>query len=480
MAEHGISRRRFMGYLIAAPTLVAGAQLLVEAARAAIRTHQPVDEYDLTDFLTQATKPTSHLITGTVNPDGTASFALTRAEVGQGTPTAAAMTIADELDIAIDKVNVTLADARSELLWNQLTGGSNTMHSIFTPVRVAAAVAKGELLRAASDELGVRVADLQTTNGIVAAPDGRQRTYGPLAPKAASVQTRAVRVQLKSTTAVAVVGQPHNRVDALDIVTGRKLFAMDLQVPHALPTMVCRPPTLNGDVKTVNNMASVRAMPGVTDVVVIPSGVAVRAQTFGQCIDAVRALRVDWADGTIGNKSERDVRAELAAAELPLTPAPPPPILAIDRTFTFSFVSNTPLETNCAIADVRADKAEIWSSLKSPIIAQQRLAQALGLSQDQVVCHVAQGGGSFGRHLFSDAAMEAALVSKAIGKPVKLMWHRTDDFRQGRLHPMATSRVRMTHLGTEVLSYDQRHTSVSTDFTHGLGELLTSTMAEAP
>ena len=88
MAEHGISRRRFMGYLIAAPTLVAGAQLLVEPARAAIPTHQPVDEYDLTDFLTQATKPTSHLITVTVNPDGTVSFALHRAEVGQGITTA--------------------------------------------------------------------------------------------------------------------------------------------------------------------------------------------------------------------------------------------------------------------------------------------------------------------------------------------------------------------------------------------------------
>ena len=84
-----------------------------------------------------------------------------------------------------------------------------------------------------------------------------------------------------------------------------------------------------------------------------------------------------------------------------------------------------------------------------------------------VKVHVAQGGGSFGRHLFSDAAFEAAAISKAMGKPVKLMWHRTDDFRQGRVHPMITSRVRALYLGGNVLTFDQRHTSVATDFTTG-------------
>src|SRR5437588_7683018 len=142
----GVSRRRFIGYLIAGPVVVAGADRLAEPAQAAIPTHQPVDEYDLTDLLTGATKPTSHLITVTVNPDGTASFALPRAEVGQGITTAVAMTIADEMDLPLHKVHITLADARPELVWNQLTGGSNSMHSIFTPVRVAAAIARQRLL----------------------------------------------------------------------------------------------------------------------------------------------------------------------------------------------------------------------------------------------------------------------------------------------------------------------------------------------
>ena len=90
---------------------------------------------------------------------------------------------------------------------------------------------------------------------------------------------------------------------------------------------------------------------------------------------------------------------------------------------------------------------EVWSSLKSPIWAQEQIAQILGLPVSAVTVHVTQGGGSFGRHLFSDAAFEAAAVSQKLGKPVKLMWHRTDNFRQGRVHPMCTSTVRISYLG---------------------------------
>jgi isoquinoline 1-oxidoreductase beta subunit len=228
-------------------------------------------------------------------------------------------------------------------------------------------------------------------------------------------------------------------------------------------------------------MRQVKAMPGITDVVIIPTGVAVRGATFGQCLDAVDALKVSWGPGTEDGASDASVLAELQKAELPFAPSLPAPLARIvDHSFAFSFVSNSPLETGCAIADVRANSAEIWSSLKSPIVAQQTIAQALGLPPSSVTCHVVEGGGSFGRHLFFDAALEAAQISKAIGKPVKLMWHRTDDFRQGRLHPMCVSHVRAAFLGDNVLSYEQRHTSVSTDFSHGLGEVLSASVAKIP
>lgn len=480
-----LSRRRFLGYLIAAPTLVAGAQLIPQSAYAAVPTVQPVDAYDLTDLLTEAATPTSGLITVTVNSDGTVSFELPRAEVGQGITTAVAMTIADEIGMTVEQVNVTLADARPELVWNQFTGGSNSMHSIFTPVRVAAAVARGQLLQAAADLLGGLPSQFGISDGVITGPGGRTVTVGSLAAKASVVQTTAVQAQLKPQSQFTVIGTPQPRIDAHDIVTGRKQFAMDIDVPGALPTMVCRPPTINGTALAVQNLAQVQTMPGITDVVIIPhtpfvpGGVAVRGETFGQCIDAVDALNVVWGAGTVDGKSDADVLADLAQAELPLTPALAL-VSSLEQLFTFYFRPGDPLETNCAIADVRTGSAEIWSSLKSPIWAQEQLATNLGLPVSAVTVHVAQGGGSFGRHLFSDAAFEAAAISSKLGKPVKLMWHRSDNFRQGRAHPMCTSRVRVTYSGANVLAYDQRHTSVATDFTMGFGELLTAYLATLP
>jgi isoquinoline 1-oxidoreductase subunit beta len=294
-----------------------------------------------------------------------------------------------------------------------------------------------------------------------------------------------VTVTLKPQSQLKLVGTPQPRIDALDIVTGRKQFAMDLDIPGALPTMVCRPPTINGTALAIKNQAAVAAMPGITDVVIVPhtqyvpGGVAVRANTFGQCIDAIEALNVSWGPGSVDGKSDADVLADLKRAELPLTPQVPL-TNSVEQLLTFYFRPGDPLETNCAIADVRAGGAEIWSSLKSPIWAKEQLAVTLGLPLSDVSVHVTQGGGSFGRHLFADAAFEAAAISKLIGKPVKLMWHRTDSFRQGRAHPMCISRVRATYTLGNVLAFDQRHTSVATDFTQGLGDLLSHQLGTIP
>ncbi|MFE2015754.1 molybdopterin cofactor-binding domain-containing protein [Streptomyces sp. NPDC059491] len=487
----GMARRRFLGYVLAAPTLTVAAQLGAEAvaprqARAAAPAlvpspPGPAELLDLNELLTLAALPTANLITIRIDAEGRAHFALPRAEVGQGVTTSSAMIVAEELDLPLDKVEVTLADARPELLFNQLTGGSNTTYATYTPIRVAAAVARGRLLHAASLVLGEAVTTLTTKAGAVLSPAGAVLGYGELAARAAAAADTAVEVTLKDPARFRVVGTGQRRVDALAAVTGRKKFAMDLQVPGALPTMVCRPPTINGTVRSVANLAEVRAMPGVTDVATVSTGVAVRARTFGQCVDAVRALVVAWGPGTAEGASDATVLEKLRRAELPLVvPALPLLTKAVDARFTFHFASNAALETNCAIADVRADSAEVWASLKAPIVAQEKIALTLGLPPSAVRVHVTEGGGSFGRKLFADAAHEAVEISRAMGKPVKLMWHRTDDFRQGRTHPMSTSRVRATYSLGEILTYEQRHTSVATDFGHGVGEVLTAEAARLP
>jgi isoquinoline 1-oxidoreductase subunit beta len=485
-SDSGMSRRRFIGYLIAAPTVVGAAQLLTEPAEAAVPTVQLVDTYDLSDLLMDAALPTAGLIRVIVNADGTVSFELPRAEVGQGITTAVAMTIADEMDIALERVGVTLADARPELIFNQFTGGSNSMHSIFDPVRVAAAVAKGQMTQTAADMWARSASDLTVRNGVISAPGGKATTFAELAQRAAVSKTVKVPAQLKTQSQFTLIGSAQRRIDAHAIVTGRKRFAMDLDVPGARPTMLCRAPTINASALAVLNMAEVTAMPGITDVAIIPhtkfvpGGVAVRGQTFGQCIDAIDVLKVAWGPGTVDGKSDADVLSDLRRAELPMPPSIPLLAKSLEQQFTFYFRPGDALETNCAIADVSSGKAEIWSSLKSPIWAQEQLAQILGMPIGDVSVHVTEGGGSFGRHLFSDAAFEAAAVSQKLGKPVKLMWHRTDNFRQGRVHPMCTSRVRVTYAAGNVLTFDQRHTSVATDFSMGFGEILSATLATEP
>jgi isoquinoline 1-oxidoreductase subunit beta len=482
----GTSRRHFLGYVLAAPTLMTAASVVAAPGRSGAAVipspPEPADLFDLSDVLTDAAMPTSRLITVEIRRDGSASFALPRAEVGQGITTAIGMLIAEELDLPLDKVHVSLADARPELLFNQITGGSNTIHAMYLPVRRAAAAARQRLVEAAATQWGLPASSLTTSDGVVRSPSGRTADYGSLTELAASASTAAVSGQLKDPSDFTLIGHPRNRVDALAAVTGQKVFAMDLKIPNALPTMVCRPPTLNAKANRVQNLSAVRAMPGITDVAIISTGVAVRGRTFGQCIDAIRALQVDWSTGTTDGLSDEKVLDQLHRAELPLAVPSVKGILGtIDESFTFYFRSNSPLETNCAVADVRPDSAEIWSSLKNPIVTQQNIAKMLKLNAKSVTCHVMQGGGSFGRHLFSDAAYEAAEASRAFGnKPVRLMWHRTDDFRHGRVHPMCTSRVRATYGLGAVLTYEQRNTSVATDFTHGLGEILTAEAAKLP
>ncbi|WP_326959575.1 molybdopterin cofactor-binding domain-containing protein [Amycolatopsis sp. NBC_01286] len=480
-----LGRRRFLGFVLAAPTLAVAAQIGVAElapgqAEASIPSlPQPEDIFDLGDLQNVAALPTSGLITVGVGTDGRASFAVPRAEVGQGMTTAVAMMIAEELDLPLDRIDVTLADARPELLMNQLTGGSNSMRSIYTPVRTAAAIARQRLLAAAAAQWGVPVSQLTTAAGTVRHSSGRQASYGSLSKAAASATTISVVATLKARSEFKVLGTPQNRLDAHASVTGTKQFTLDIDVPNALPTMVARPPTINGTPRTIANAAQVKAMPGITDVVAIAHGVAVRGRTFGQCIDAIRALKVTWGPGTVDGESDATVFKKLKAAQLPMAV---PGLLDqyIDAEFTFAAASNSPLETGAAIADVRPDRAEIWSCLKVPIVAQEDIAKQLGLPLDAVKVHVTQGGGSFGRHLFHDAAAEAAEASQKMGKPVKLMWSRTDDFRQGRIHPMCVTRVRATYLLGNVLSFEQRHTSVQTEFSHGLGEMLTAFASRLP
>jgi isoquinoline 1-oxidoreductase beta subunit len=486
-------RRRFLGYLIAAPVLVMGVKIgtdlagapAAQAAEAVIPTLPlPADIIDLGDILILAAAPTANMLTLTVNKDGTVEFLLPREEVGQGITTAFAMLIADEMSIPLSSVHMHLQPATPALIFNQLTGGSNSIRSLYTPVRTVAAAAKGRLLAAAAARWQVRVRDLAVRDGVVRARDGRTASYGSLTSAAANPKLASRRPALKSAAAQTIVGTPVNRIDALEMVTGAKKYTLDLKPADLggvtpMPAMVRRPPTINGTVVSVGNMAAVKAMPGILGVAAIPTGVAVVGKTFGQCLDALDALNVTWGPGTADNLSNDTVAAALKAANLPILPAAPL-VGVVDAEFDWAWASHAPMETNCAIADVRSGSATIWGAAKSPIIALQTIAAALGLPQSAVTFNVIAGGGSFGRKLFFDAALEAAQISQALRMPVKLMWHRTDDIRHGRMHPQAHHHIQATYALGNVLTFQHHVASVETDFRHGLGEILTAVATQLP
>src|SRR5699024_1033801 len=242
-----------------------------------------------------------------------------------------------------------------------------------------------------------------------------------------------------------------------------------------------RPPTHNGTPARLRSRAEIEATPGVTDVAQVETGVAVRAKTFGQCIDAIIEMDVEWEGGELAGESDETILESVRKAEWPLaTPKVSALAKKVDASFTFRFRSNSSLEPNCAVADVGSGSARIWGSFKSPVVAQEEIARDIGLPISKVTVNVTEGGGSFGRKLFHDAGLEAARISTAMGKPVRLMWHRVDEPRQGRLHPLCSSRIRASHLGGEILSFEQRHTSVETDFGHGLGDIITNHAAKLP
>jgi isoquinoline 1-oxidoreductase subunit beta len=468
-----LTRRRFLTYVVAAPVLTVAASSVITPGKAHAVVPsplQPGDLLDLGDVMLAATERNQDLFVLEVTPENRVVFRVPRAEVGQGITTALAIIVADEIDARLVDVDAPLEDARQELGTAQSTGGSSSVRSLWDPVRSIAAEARARLVTAAAQRWDLPADSLTTRDTAVWAPDGRSATYGSLTEAAAQVDQPAVATDPKPSSEYKLIGNATTRIDARSIVIGAAKYALDVDVPGALPTVVIRPPTLKGTVQAYDASAALN-LPGVVAVTELPSGVAVSANTFDQALKARSAVQVTWGAGTVDGVSDADIESRLTAAIPPMTPAPPL-TQKLDATFSFAFVNHAPMEVGSAVADVRSDSAEIWVASKSPTGAQSAVASAVGLSADQVTLHVMRAGGSFGRRIYHEPAVEAARVSKAIGHPVKLMWTRNDDMRHGRVRPRSHHQLRAVHAAGEVLSYEHRASCVELDLGSGTGQAL--------
>ena len=254
-SDESLSRRRFLTYVVAAPVLTvaagsAGGLIAPGKAYAVVPSPpQPENILDLGDVMVAATKQAQHLLVLEVTQENKVVFRLPRAEVGQGITTALAMVVADEIDARLVDVDVPLEDARPDLGTAQSTGGSSSVRSLWDPVRAVAAEARARLVTAAAERWDLPARDLTTRDTAVWAPDGRSATYGSLTEAAAEVRIPAVSADPKPSSEYRLIGTSTPRIDARSIVTGAAKYALDIDVPDALPTVVIRPPTLKGKVK---------------------------------------------------------------------------------------------------------------------------------------------------------------------------------------------------------------------------------------
>jgi isoquinoline 1-oxidoreductase beta subunit len=400
-----------------------------------------------------------------VTPGNKVRVKLPRAEVGQGITTAVAMMIAEELDARLTDVDIPLADARTDG-GSQYTGGSSSVRSLYDPARALAAAARARLVTAAARQWQVPAGTLRTEHTMVIAPDGRRASFGSLTAAASGITRPEVSAKPKPASRHRTIGRPATRIDARDLVTGKAKYAGDLAVAGAKPTVVARSPKLGGTVISVDD-SRVRAMPGVLAVVRIPSGVAVVAETFHHAFKARDALKIKWTSGPIATLSDSHIRARLRAA-LPEPGTAPGGSTQVKGEFEFAFVGHAPMEVPTAVADVGVDRAELWFSSQIPVDAAAGIAAAIKFPAGAVSVHVVRGGGSFGRQLNYDVAVEAALVSKAARRPVKLMWSRADDIRHGRMRPVTYRRIRASVKNGRIAKLDHDATSVNEGSGRGL------------
>ncbi|HET7812691.1 MAG TPA: xanthine dehydrogenase family protein molybdopterin-binding subunit [Steroidobacteraceae bacterium] len=390
-----------------------------------------------------------------IAPDDTITVIIGKSEMGQGIYTGLPMAVAEELDVDPTRVQVEFAPA--DPAFNvpfapvQFTGGSMSTSTTFMQLREAGARARAMLLAAAAKRWNVAPGTLRTGDGRVFNGD-KSLTYGALAD-AASKETAPQEVALKNPAEFRHLGKPHKRLDAPMKVDGSAKFGLDQRLPGMLFAVVARSPYVGGKLTKFDDRAA-RAVPGVVDVKQIPSGIAVYATNTWAAKRGREALTLDWDGGknaTLDTESLRAQYRQLASQPGAVARDSGNVRIALGRAakkldveYELPYLAHAPMEPLNCLADVRADGCDIYLGTQSQSPDRDAVAETLGMDPSKVHVHTAFLGGAFGRRAqrFSEVAVEAAQASKAVGKPVQVVWTREDDIQGLSYRPYVVSRVR--------------------------------------
>ena len=364
-----------------------------------------------------------------------------RSEMGQGVRTALPMILAEELEADLNQITIEQAGA-SRLYGDQTTGGSASVRTTWDPMRRAGASAREMLISAAALEWGVPRSECTAEKGaIVHAKSNRKLSYGKLADRAATLPVPS-DPPLKQAKDYKLVGTRVPRVDTQSKVTGKAEFGIDFRLPDMKYAMLARCTVCGGKVssfddKDAKKVAGVSYVGKVND-----SSVAVVADSVWGAMEGKRVLNVSWDEGQHKDLNSaaisQDLKQSVSKKGVALYEAGDVKKVSgrhLEAVYELPFMAHAPMEPGNCTAHFQGAKCELWAPTQVPQDVRDSVATAIGLDPDQVVVNVTLMGGGFGRRLEHDYAVEAALVSKAVNGPVKVIWSREDDMRCSTYRP---------------------------------------------
>lgn len=445
------SRRRFMtgaagltfGVAVASPGLQ---ELVIGAAEAA----------------TGSTKINNWV---TVFTDGTVVIQSPAAEMGQGSLTSLPLIVAEEMDADWSKVRIVAAPPNNQIYGNpafrylQYTAGSATVTGYFTNLRQFGAQVRYVLLDNAAQRWGVPLTEVVSGPGFAEHPkSGRRLSYGEIAAFA-KVPAQAPDVQLDPLDKAhfRLIGKDVPRVDVSSKTNGSAQYSIDVQVPGMVYGAILREPVDRAEPVQIDDREA-RAVAGVLQIVPLKYGVGVIADNPWAAFKAKQALKVTWSKDARGwkhssgsgfdafariarDESKKGVAWETvgqAVSELGKSQT------VIEGEYRADYAYHAQMEPLNSVASVGKDGCEIWCGTQSQTIAVDAVAAALGLPADKIKFNGMLLGGGFGRRGNRDLEfmVDSALLSKAVGKPVKVLWTREDDIKNGRFRPQYVNRIR--------------------------------------
>lgn len=399
-----------------------------------------------------------------IAPDGTVTILAHRAEMGTGVRTSLPMVVAEEMEADWSRVKVQQAHGDERKFGNQDTDGSRSTRHYLMPMRQIGASARAMLEAAAAKKWGVPVDEVKAANHeVLHNASGRRIGFGDLAADAAAQPVPDLKtLKLKDPKTFRYIGKGQiSMVDLHDITTGKAQYGIDVRLPGMKYAVIARPPVTGGKLVSFDATAALK-ISGVEKVLEVqgwpwPSkfqplgGVAVVARNTGAAIKGRAALKIVWDDGPNGTyesasyrktleeaarnpglvvRNEGDVDAALKSADK-----------VVVGEYYLPHLAHVSMEPPVAVANVKDGKAEVWAPVQSAGGTQEDVAKTLGIALDDVTVNVTLLGGGFGRKSKCDYALEAVLLSKAVGAPVKVQWTREDDVRHDFFHTVSVERI---------------------------------------